>query len=650
MQLKTLNKNIILSFFIQACLLGTPLIAEDNKHVSAISPTPSWVKFSEFSLENKSANSNQKNFHYLLLEVQRNWEEKTLYKRSVFRPLNEAGVSYVSNYTIDFNPEYETVIFHTIRVCRNGVWSDRLASARHHLLQREADLERNVYDGCHTLVYFLDDIRTDDVVEYSFSKIGWNPSFSSHFSEFFNLQSTVPKEKVLFRLLAHPDHPFSIKSFNSSIVPSIEDLSPTLRVWSWEAAPMQAYDAEDNQPDWYAPYAHLQISEYKDWHEVTQELLSICCLTENFEANVSEEMESLVKGWTAKTQDKTEQATLALRFVQDQIRYLSLSDGVWAVKPADPRLVLQRRFGDCKDKTFLLHALLKLMDIRSTPALVHSSDGLSLPSFLPAPTLFNHAVLQIEIDGITYWADPTIILQGSSLTDSFFPNYHWALLLSEKTTDLTPIPQPTQNHPAVEITTSIDLSTPNFVMIHTETVYHGFKADEIRRSLARMGLEDLSKDYLKTAQSKYRGATSISPMEIEDDREQNILIRKESYRVPIRAYGGKKMLKIKARTLEDFLDSAIAPERNSPYKLTYPLWVKEDIYVENPFHIMEPGGFSIENEVLSYTYKIEKQGQKSHFQFELKNLQDHIPVHLIATYWNTINAIEPNPALEMALE
>src|SRR5262249_46223415 len=130
----------------------------------------------------------------------------------------------------------------------------------------------------------------------------------------------------------------------------------------------------------------------------------------------------------------------ALRFVQDEVRYLGFEEGVMGHMPHDPFLVFQRRFGDCKDKTFLLHFLLHLMGISSTPVLVDISAGKALTEMLPTPFAFNHIILRITIDDVDYWVDPTISLQGGSLVKNYFPNYYWGLPLAKGTSSLVPLP------------------------------------------------------------------------------------------------------------------------------------------------------------------------------------------------------------------
>jgi hypothetical protein len=207
-------------------------------------------------------------------------------------------------------------------------------------------------------------------------------------------------------------------------------------------------------------------------------------------------MIDLVDQWKRASNNKMKQALSALRFVQDEVRYFGFEEGMGSFKPTDPCLVLQRRFGDCKDKTFLLHALLHLMDIPSTPVLVHSKIGRRLPEALPSPFGFNHVVLKIDISNSTYWVDPTISSQGGSLKHLYFPDYRWGILLEENTTHLTRLPKVGNKIPT-EIKTSITFTQPESADVTIQVDYYNEQADYMRRRLNHLGSKALADNFLK---------------------------------------------------------------------------------------------------------------------------------------------------------
>ena len=176
-------------FCLPRFLLAIPLFDQNAHH--SIENIPSWVKAIDFSTEAVPIKPSQVNLQCLLIDTQSNWEEKTVYQHLAVKALTKIGVQRISQLSVDFDPSYCQVIMHTARVFREGVWQDKLKNARHQLIQRESELEDNVYNGDLTLLYFLDDIREGDIIEYSYSLAGWHPLFASHYTEEMLMQREV---------------------------------------------------------------------------------------------------------------------------------------------------------------------------------------------------------------------------------------------------------------------------------------------------------------------------------------------------------------------------------------------------------------------------------------------------------------------------
>ena len=414
-----------------------------------------------------------------------------------------------------------------------------------------------------------------------------------------------------------------------------------MREWIWEVNNTSPYVYEKNEPLWYNSKAHLQISQFTNWEEVAQKHYPYYVLPHNFSETIPPEMQALVNQWKETTQDVYKRALLAVRFVQDKVCYLGLEEGVGRVQPNPPSMTFQRRFGDCKDKTFLLHALLRLMDIPSTPLLVHTNQGKRLPEALPFLFAFNHAVLQIEIDGIPYFVDSTINLQGGSLQTNFFPNFEWGLLLDPNTTTLTALPKIVPTKPA-ECESTIIIETEDSARLKIKSTSHNSRADNLRRSLERNGLKKISRDFLSQMQEVYGMVSVDSPMKIVDDRENNILVLTESYHIPTQKLSDKKVLQVFSHILSNYLHSKVNPARTSPYALPYPLWIRESIHIENPFfewNLLEEY-YTQEHESLLYNLSTQIEGHHAQFDIELKHLQDHIPQAALQDYWNIVKDIE----------
>jgi len=600
-------------------------------------PAPLWVKSHDLPNEISPTKSSQVNLQYLLIDTQRNLKEKTFYRHFAIKSLTQSGTESISQIKVDFDPSYTQVVMHDIRLLRDGQWHDRLKNARHNLIQRETDLEQNLYKGDLTLVYFLDDIREGDVIDYAYSLVGDSPLASSHYTDWVYMQRPSTVKKITHRLLADPSLAFSTKIFNTEVTPKIRDLTPSLREWIWQATETPPYIEERDRPVWYNPPGHIQMSEYDSWGKVAQSILPLYNLPENF---CSSEMRELVEKWQQSSTDLSKQVLLALRFVQDEIRYQGFEDGMGAFQPQDPATTLKHRFGDCKDKTFLLHALLKSMGISSKMILVHTSRGCTLSDALPTPFVFNHIVLQLEIGDTTYFVDPTWSLQGGSLEKNFFPDYDWGLVIAENTSALTPLPKPEVESPT-EIDSRFTVVKEDVAHLTMKSTFYGANADRMRRSLQWRGPEKISQSCLSQMQDIYGTASLKEVMEATDDRENNIVTLIESYNLPTRIVEDQKKLDLLSHTLNSYLCSSINPQRSSPCEITYPLWVKERILLESPFMEWAPfkDNSTKAHEAFFYSSSMEIEKHRACFNFELKHLKDHIPKHALHDSWQILSEI-----------
>jgi transglutaminase-like putative cysteine protease len=104
------------------------------------------------------------------------------------------------------------------------------------------------------------------------------------------------------------------------------------------------------------------------------------------------------------------------RFVADEVRYVALSHGSWAVVPRPASVTLARRFGDCKDKVTLLVAMADLADLAVYPVLTSSARYRTERLLRPASSYFDHMVACAELGaGDPVCVDPTVAHAGLEL-------------------------------------------------------------------------------------------------------------------------------------------------------------------------------------------------------------------------------------------
>lgn len=121
-------------------------------------------------------------------------------------------------------------------------------------------------------------------------------------------------------------------------------------------------------------------------------------------ASVTPAIAALAERLTQGLQEPRDQAATLHHWVTANIRYVAVYVSNGGLEPNAAPQVLDRQYGDCKDKVALLQALLASKGIDSTPVLVGTRAGPSLPA-LPVAGQFDHVILYVPSLGL--YTDPT---------------------------------------------------------------------------------------------------------------------------------------------------------------------------------------------------------------------------------------------------
>lgn len=108
-------------------------------------------------------------------------------------------------------------------------------------------------------------------------------------------------------------------------------------------------------------------------------------------AKVTPAVQQLADQITAGITDRRAQAEALYNWVGTNIRYVAIAIGAGGFVPHMADEVIAARYGDCKDKTTLLTALLNARGIRAMPVLINSGNSYMLPE-RPVLGAFDHAI------------------------------------------------------------------------------------------------------------------------------------------------------------------------------------------------------------------------------------------------------------------
>jgi len=604
-----------------AFLLATPLFARDL----AVRPAPSWVE----KLDIDAARAiDKRNVRWGLYDLLRDHQvrvadgEESHYFRTVRRVLSPSGVQNASELELDFDPSFETLTVHDVSVIRNGTRFLAFNPAAIRVIEKEDDSDRRIYDGERTALIFVKDVRPGDVIDYSWSIDGANPILDGRFVAEFDLSSGVPSAWIRHRLM-----------FSGALHWKGAEPLRTSSGLVWERRNVAPLSIEDEVPSWFEPWESVQVTDFDSWSEVARWAETMFRLDERSRIEVKQLAERI----TAEHPTRDARITAAIRFVQDEIRYLGIEMGRNSHEPHQPWETLDARWGDCKDKTLLLVGLLRELGLEAYPALVNTRLRHRLDEKLPSPFLFDHVITQVVDGGKTYWIDGTISDQGGTLATIDTPGDGLALIVRADAISLAAIDTTSRATTRVEQTyDTVAYDEPTKLTV--KSTFTGFDADSMRTALASLAIEDYASDRLNDLAVDQPKITAAGQPNIHDDRLRNVITVTEHYRIPELWNDGNWTWY--PRVVEEHLSRPDTMIRTMPLAFEHPLDVEQKVTFNFPEEMgVDKSTSATETDAFRYEYVIDGSGKSVWIRQSLKAKRDHVEAKGVSEHLTKLNAI-----------
>lgn len=487
--------------------------------------------------------------------------------------VNEASaLPEVGQYPIAFQPDYQRVELHWLKVYRGTQVIDRLEGASVRFYHTERSVDQGIYTGSISAVVITQDVRPGDTLELIYSLIGENPVFGGRYAEAAGWDNFMPvlKRRVTLDLPKGRTVRHRVVGENGNAVPvAVETDVGDRHLVRYEGSNLAPVDPESLVPPDVQAARWIQFSEYRDWRDVGRWASGL------FE--VKDAASLALPADVAAAPSKTEAVIRALQFVQDNIRYLSISIGENSHRPYPPDEVLARRYGDCKDKTLLLVTLLRRLGIPAEPVLISTQTRKGLRILLPSPALFDHAIVRATVDGRIYYLDPTLQGQASTLErlGQTFPGAD-AFVVGSDSLDLESIPVTRANDTPISrrIERVLARRLDEAAEMQIEFSYGAEDAEAMRRALSRYSPAQVRKAYEGILDRRYPQAELLADPKISDDRGKNLLVVEVRYRIPnfFEKQGGRWNVRYEAANLTDLLPLPNNAKRRFPMFLAAYPW------------------------------------------------------------------------------
>ena len=400
-----------------------------------------------------------------------------------------AGLQLAQPYVI-WNPDTDTATANSVRLIRGDQVIDVLKSQTFTTLRREQNLDRAMLDGVLTGVMQPEGMQVGDTLIFAFTIRRHDPTLGGRGEMIADSLSGGPVVHQQVRAIWDPAHPIHWQQS--------EDLSgKVVKSATGDSFVMDRMHVTEPQTQADAPARFnrtgtIEFTQFGNWSEISTLMAPLYAKASTL--STDSPLRKEVATIKAATSDPKAQAAMALRLVENQVRYVFLGMNFGGYVPADADATWQRRFGDCKGKTALLLALLHELGIKAVPAVVSTVDNDGMDQRLPALELFNHVMVRAEIDGKTYWLDGTR-LGDRDLDGLAPPAVRWALPLTPEGATLEAVKMTPPDKPTEETFLRLDASAGLDVpaQAHAEKTIRGDDAVQFDMAYSALAVPDRDK-------------------------------------------------------------------------------------------------------------------------------------------------------------
>ncbi len=474
---------------------------------------------------------------------------------------DEEGARQLRTYGIQFDPRSQRVDVRLARVYRA---SGEVLEGLQTYEQPLGEPWYRIYYDTRALVVVFPDLEPGDTVElrWRVDDVTHRNVFADYYGDLQFLQSASPVRRLEYVLITPARREFY---FNE---PSLRGLAHTRRVEGGNRidrffandVPALRPEAAMPGPTEVMPYLH--VSTYRSWEDVGRWYWGLI----QDQLYADESLKRTVRELVAGAPDLETKVRRIHDWVVDHTRYVGLEFGIHGYKPYRVPQIVERGFGDCKDKASLLYTMFREAGIDAHVVLVRTRRNGAIPDLPASLAVFDHAIayvpeLDLYIDGTAEHSGVRELPEQDQGVTVF---HVWP---GGSALRRTPVLPPERN--ARERTMEIALRADGTGVIDVRETVHGVGAAYYRSTYEAVGTR--AERFERSLRSIFPGLRLESQsFDDLDDLERPVTYRYRA-EVPQLAQPDGPRLRLAASSISGLLRQFVAaPSRRYPLELGAP--------------------------------------------------------------------------------
>src|SRR5215813_218041 len=315
--------------------------------------------------------------------------------------LSDAGVERFGLLTLSYQKNFESADFDYVRVRKPDGKVVNTPLEEVHDIEAEITRAAPYYSDLRERQIAVRGVGVGDTVEWRSTTHILKALVPGHFwtHYWFTKYANVQDEE--FRLSVPKDLYIKVKSQDPQ--PKIQE-EGSRRIYDWKRSQLKR-EEEDPKLKYGLPFKQpqpdVEVSTFKSWEEIGHWYDSL----QRDRVAPSAEIKAKALELTKDAKDEDEKIRSLYDFVATHFRYIGVAFGIGRYQPHSASDVLDRSYGDCKDKHTLLASLLAAIGVQASPVLISSRH--TLDRDVPSPSQFDHVITAVHRGKDLTWLDAT---------------------------------------------------------------------------------------------------------------------------------------------------------------------------------------------------------------------------------------------------
>jgi len=349
------------------------------------------------------------------------------------------------------------------------------------------------YSDYKRLTFSLPGATVGSTIDYKYVVEEKEPTFQGVFTDQYFVQWYNPTLLARYKIIAPQDMKLRYRASNPpkgfSVAPTVTNHGDK-KAYLWEYRNIPQILDEDDKPPMEEIAFNILVTSMDSWKRFFR------WWREEIEAKpvADPAIKDKVAQLTAALSSTEEKIAALYDYVKQEIRYVSIGLGKSGYTPEAAPEVFENKYGDCKDQSTLLIAMLRDAGISASYVLIPTHSRRNLIVDFPYPFQFNHCIVAVENERGHHFLDPTAQYHRFDYLPEYDQNRGVLIFKDHKTIfSHTPLDKPeangyiSQNNIEIKTDGSIEITERNLTSGDNEASQRQFYTEytpiEIKETL-----------------------------------------------------------------------------------------------------------------------------------------------------------------------